>query len=220
MTAARDAVPAIAAEALVERLVGGQGAARRLVAIAGCPGSGKSTLAGQLCEAVNARLPGQCAVLPMDGFHYDDWVLVPRGDRPRKGAPHTFDTGGLATLLRRLRDEADTTIAVPVFDRSIEIARAGARLIEPQVRLVLVEGNYLLLDRPDWRPLAAFFELTVFLDVPVPVLRARLRRRWEDMGLAEVEIAAKLAGNDFLNIDTVLAESRPADLRVVAGPEA
>ncbi|WP_116134671.1 AAA family ATPase [Tropicimonas sp. IMCC34043] len=212
--------PVIDIKAAVADLLEGQGADRRIVAIAGCPGSGKSTLADRLCEEINARLPGQCAVLAMDGFHYDDMVLVPRGDRPRKGAPHTFDTGGLRSMLWRLKHEADTTVAVPVFDRSIEIARAGARLIEPSMKLILVEGNYLLLDWPDWQPMAAFFDRTIFLDVPETVLKARLRKRWQGIGLQGAALEAQLEGNDFLNIDIVLRESRPADFRVMNGFDA
>ncbi len=199
---------------LAEHLIRTQDSARRLVAIAGCPGSGKSTLAEKLCGDVNSRFPGLCAVLPMDGYHFDDMVLEARGHRPRKGAPFTFDTGGLRTMLHRLKAEADSTIAVPVFDRSIEIARAGARLIEPEVKLVLVEGNYLLLEEPGWRPISGMFDMTVFLDVPRRVLQARLRRRWVDMGFDAAALEAQLAGNDFLNIEIVLAKSGAADICV------
>ncbi|MFN4161414.1 MAG: zeta toxin family protein, partial [Stenotrophomonas sp.] len=65
------------------------GTARVIVAIAGAPGSGKSTLADKLAGKLNGRQPGLAAVLPMDGYHYDDLHLVPAGLRPRKGAPHT-----------------------------------------------------------------------------------------------------------------------------------
>ena len=71
------------------------GAGRVIVAIAGAPGSGKSTMAERLAGKLNGRLPGLAAVLPMDGYHYVDLYLVPAGLRPRKGAPHTFDVGGL-----------------------------------------------------------------------------------------------------------------------------
>lgn len=202
----------ITAEALAERLIAEQGSERRLIAIAGAPGSGKSTIAETLLERIEARLPGMAAILPMDGYHYDDMVLEARGERARKGAPFTFDTGGLRTMLSRLHAEAEQTIAVPVFDRKIEIARAGARLIGPEARLILVEGNYLLLDDDDWPGLAPFFDLTVFLDVPGEVLRERLRRRWEGFGLAPDIMRRQMEGNDFLNIDTVLTGSRPADL--------
>ncbi|MFN3616327.1 MAG: nucleoside/nucleotide kinase family protein, partial [Rubrimonas sp.] len=103
---------------------------RHVAALAGPPGAGKSTLAEMAVE----RLGAACAILPMDGFHYDDSLLNARGWRPRKGAPHTFDVGGLAATLARLRAGDEDAVAVPVFDRAIEIARAGARLIDRENR--------------------------------------------------------------------------------------
>ena len=134
------------------------GQARVILAMAGAPGSGKSTLADKLVAKLNARAAGQAAVLPMDGFHYDDLYLVPAGLRPRKGAPHTFDVGGLYHTLRRLRAADETEVAVPVFDRQIEIARAGARLIPASVPVIVVEGNWLLLDQSPWDRLRPMFD--------------------------------------------------------------
>jgi pantothenate kinase len=152
----------------------------------------------------------------MDGFHLDDEVLVPRGWRPRKGAPHTFDTGGLLATLDRLRCNDEPWIAVPRFDRSIEIARAGAILIPADVRLVVAEGNWLLLDDPPWPRLAPLFDITVMLDVAEDVLEARLRDRWVRHGLTEAGIREKLEDNDLPNARLVRDGSRPADWTVVA----
>ena len=149
----------------------------------------------------------------MDGFHYDDLVLEARGQRARKGAPFTFDVGGLAATLGRLAADAGD-VAVPVFDRSIEIARAGARIIEAATRLVIVEGNWLLLDEPGWTDLRRHFDLTVFLDVPEPELAARLRARWVGYGLDEAAIRAKLEVNDLPNARRVIEGSVPADVVV------
>jgi pantothenate kinase len=200
---------------LADHLVATQGPARRLVAIAGAPGAGKSTFV----EALQAALAGQLRseVLPMDGFHFDDIVLNARGHRPRKGAPHTFDVGGFAATLERLARDDGSEVAVPVFDRSIEIARAGARIIGPEARLVIVEGNYLLLDDPTWAPLQRFFDLTVFLDAPERVLEERLRARWNGYGLSSQEVADKLGGNDLPNAHLVTRSSRPADIKVPNG---
>jgi pantothenate kinase len=175
------------------------GGDRIILAIAGPPGSGKSTLAEGLAARLNAQVPGLAEVLPMDGYHYDDLYLVPAGLRPRKGAPQTFDVGGLFHTLRRLRARDEAEVAVPVFDRSIEIARAGARLIPASVPVIVVEGNWLLLDRAPWDRLRPMFDVTVRVDVPEPVLRSRLRARWEGLGLSEAEIIAKLEENDLPN---------------------
>jgi pantothenate kinase len=150
----------------------------------------------------------------MDGFHYDDLHLVPAGLRPRKGAPETFDVGGLRHMLLRLRANDEEAVAVPVFDRAIEIARAGARLIPRSVRVIVAEGNYLLLDRPPWDALRPLFDVTVMIEVPEDELRRRLRERWEGYGLTEEEIAWKLDGNDLPNGRVVMAESAAADFAI------
>jgi pantothenate kinase len=172
---------------------------RVIAAIAGAPGSGKSTLAEKLVGKLNGRKQGLAAVLPMDGYHYDDLYLVPAGLRPRKGAPMTFDVGGLYHTLQRLRARDEAEVAVPVFDRKIEIARAGARLIPRDTPVIVVEGNWLLLNQAPWDRLHPMFDVTVMVDVPEHVLRARLRGRWERLGLSEAEIAAKLEENDLPN---------------------
>ena len=199
-------------EALADHLLARDPAARVICAIAGAPGSGKSTLAEGLVAALNAREPGAAALLPMDGFHYDDLHLVPAGLRPRKGAPETFDVGGLRHMLLRLRARDEEAVAVPVFDRDIEIARAGARLIPRSVRIVVAEGNYLLLARSPWDSLRPLYDVTVMIDVPEAVLRARLTARWQGYGLTPEGIAEKLDGNDIPNGRMVRAESAPADV--------
>lgn len=188
------------------------GPERRIVAIAGPPGAGKSTLADALQAAIEAARPGLSAVLPMDGYHYDDRVLDARGQRPRKGAPFTFDVDGLAAMLERLARDEGRDIAVPVFDRAIEIARAGARIVPAETRLIILEGNYLLLDDPDWAPLRRFFDATVMLDEPMAVVEARLRRRWAE--LQGEALRAKLDDNDLPNARLVLGSSVAADYRL------
>jgi len=196
------------ADLLEARAASGQ---RVIAAIAGAPGSGKSTLADKLVGKLNARSQGQAAVLPMDGYHYDDLYLVPAGLRPRKGAPMTFDVGGLFHTLLRLRTRDEAEVAVPVFDRKIEIARAGARLIPKDVPVIVVEGNWLLLNQSPWDRLRPMFDVTVMVDVPEHVLRARLRGRWERLGLTEEQIVEKLEENDLPNGRWVRDGSIPAD---------
>ena len=198
-------------EGLAAAIARGTGTGRCAVAVVGAPGSGKSTLAERLASHVNETAPGSAAVLPMDGYHFDDRVLVARGLRARKGAPETFDVGGLLHMLRRLKGNEEDEIAVPVFDRALEIARAGASLIPRSVSRVIVEGNYLLLDRPPWRGLRAFFDITVAIAVPEDVLRQRLTERWQGYGLTPKEVEAKLELNDLPNGCFVASNSVPAD---------
>jgi len=182
---------------------------RLMVAIAGPPAAGKSTLAEQLTHDLNARSPGLAAAVPMDGFHYDDRILTARGDLARKGAPHTFDVGGLRSILERLRANTEDTIAVPLFDRDIEISRNCAMLVAQSVRIILVEGNYLLLKKQPWASLHGLFDVTVFASVPEPELLRRLHSRWDRMSAAE--LAIKLDGNDLPNARLILDGSIAAD---------
>lgn len=179
---------------------------RFIVAIAGPPGAGKSTLAGELDRLMPE---GSAAIIPMDGFHYDDAVLDRLDLRNRKGAPETFDVGGFGALLGRIRGR-DADVAIPVFDRTMELARAGARLIAAETKFILVEGNYLLLDEEPWSKLASYFDLTVFIDVPRAELERRLLQRWREHGRADGP--QWVAGNDMPNVDRVLSRRRRADI--------
>jgi pantothenate kinase len=193
------------------RLIARSNGRRRIVAIAGAPGSGKSTLAERLVARLNEGAEGSAALLPMDGYHYDDCILIERGSRSRKGAPETFDVLGLFHMLDRLKRNHEDEIAVPVFDRDLEISRAGARTIPRAVRALIVEGNYLLLDEAPWSRLRAMFDVTVAVDAPEDILRQRLIERWQGYGLTSQEIKAKVEGNDLRNGRYVLSKSRPAD---------
>jgi pantothenate kinase len=187
-----------------------EGRSRFLVAIAGPPGSGKSTLAEELAAELRNR--GEpTAVVPMDGFHMDDAVLREKGLLTRKGAPQTFDVRGLVDIARALR-QADDEVLVPIFDRSRELAVAGARVINRQDRFVLIEGNYLLLDEPGWEKLAHLFDWTIMLLPPEEVLEERLMRRWRDLGLDADAARAKVSDNDLPNGRLVRMRSRPADV--------
>lgn len=181
---------------------------RIIVALAGPPGAGKSTLG----ERLLAALPkGEAALVPMDGFHFDNAVLDALGLRNRKGTPETFDCAGLAATLQRIRsNEAD--VAAPVFDREADLARAGAAIIQADARFVLVEGNYLLLDRAPWSELAPLFDLTIFIDVPIAELERRLLARWTGLGRSEDDARAWVDSNDLPNARLVIEGSRQADI--------
>lgn len=203
----------ISRDALVaEILLRAASTPRLIVAIAGAPAAGKSTLAEQLCGQINAGFDHQppAIVVPMDGFHYDNMILDARGDRLRKGAPHTFDIDGFTALLARLK-AADQDVTIPVFDRAMDLARAGAAMVTLQQRILLVEGNYLLLNQPAWRCLPDYFDLSVFLQVPEEILQQRLIRRWLDHGADYEAAKARALANDIPNAQVVIQCSQPAD---------
>lgn len=193
---------------IVERVRQHAGKRQRLVlAVAGAPGSGKSTLAEALVDALGAG----ATILPMDGYHLDNAILDARGLRARKGAPQTFAADRLAQDLARIRRD-DQGVLVPVFDRDLDVSRAFARAITPDDRIIVTEGNYLLLEDAPWRDMAGHFDLTIFLDVPEPILARRLVQRWLDHGHTPEAAQARAEGNDLPNARLVLARSRPADL--------
>ena len=181
---------------------------RLVAAIAGPPGAGKSTLV----ETLLPLLPeGSAAIVAMDGFHFDNAVLDARGLRARKGAPETFDFAGFEALLKRIASE-EGDVAVPVFDRAADLARAGSAIIGPDVRFVIVEGNYLLLDEAPWSRLAPLFDYSVFLDVDEGELERRLVERWLEHGHDAEAARARALSNDLPNARRVMAARRAADL--------
>ncbi|TJV86444.1 MAG: nucleoside/nucleotide kinase family protein, partial [Mesorhizobium sp.] len=125
--------------------------------------------------------------------------------------PETFDFAGFETLLKRIR-AAEPDIAIPVFDRSMELSRAAASIIGADTKFILVEGNYLLLDEEPWSRLAPLFDFSIFVDVPRAELERRLLERWHEHGRSDEDARAWIASNDMPNIDRVLARRRPADL--------
>ncbi|MGE8102442.1 nucleoside/nucleotide kinase family protein [Allorhizobium sp. NPDC080224] len=185
-----------------------QDGARLLVGVAGPPGAGKSTLADRLHETLTER-GHRSAVLPMDGFHLDNAILEERGDIARKGAPHTFDIRGLDDLLRAIK--AGGEVFTPVFDRDRELAIAAARCIAAEDRIVIAEGNYLLLEQGRWASLADLFDLTVMVAPSIEELERRLVARWTHYGLTPAQIDAKVKSNDLPNGRLVIERSRTAD---------
>ena len=192
---------------------------RFILGIAGPPASGKSTLAVALCDALNGgAAPGEAgeiaAIAALDGFHYDDRVLNVRGHRPRKGAPFTFDVEGYAAMLDRLAALSREAVAIPAFDRDLELSRAAAAVVEPHHRVVITEGNYLLLDDERWRQVLDRLDFSVFLDVPAEEFRRRLMDRWLGHGYPPAEAKEKTEANDLVNARLVTTTSADPDLRL------
>jgi len=184
---------------------------RYIIAICGAPGAGKSTLAKELAGLLNEQGKGNAVVVPMDGFHLDDEILDARGLRPRKGAPKTFDADGFFHTLSRIREHRHD-VFIPLFDRTLELSRAAAEIIKQSDRFVVVEGNYLLLDRNPWADLKSQFDFTIFLDVDSKELEKRSIARWLHFDYTLEQAHEKCHSNDMLNAQTVINNSTTADL--------
>ena len=189
-----------------------RGADRLLVAIAGPPASGKSTLAKLVAEDLNTE-PGDniACVVPMDGFHFDNRDLELKGLLHRKGAPETFDVQGFVDLVLRLKSN-QLPIKFPLFDRAGDRVLPDAGLVSPHTRIVLLEGNYILADLPCWDRLHGMFDLTVFLDVSLALVRQRLMKRWLDAGMGENVAIGRVTGNDLPNAELVLQTAFKTDV--------
>ena len=187
-------------------------AKRFLVAIAGPPGAGKSTLADNVAKALKAK--GESAeVLPMDGFHMDNAVLIEKGLLKRKGVPESFDVRAFLDIVKAVR-AADQEVLVPVFDRSRELAIASARIVPADHRFIVVEGNYLLLSQGKWAELEGLFDYSIMLAPPMEVLEERLWARWRGYDLDEEAASAKVYGNDLPNGRLILENRRRADVTI------
>ncbi|MFG3696825.1 nucleoside/nucleotide kinase family protein [Micromonospora sp. NPDC047620] len=183
---------------------------RQLLGIAGAPGAGKSTLAERIVEAVGpaARL------VPMDGFHLAQAELHRLGRAERKGAVDTFDANGYVSMLRRLRRLEPTAVYAPAFRRDLEEPVAGAIEVPPSVRLVVTEGNYLLLGAPPWDEVRSLLHEAWFLDLDVELRLRRLTVRHQAYGRSAEQARAWATGSDEANAALVAGTAHAADLVV------
>jgi pantothenate kinase len=207
---------------LVARARGLAGPGRRAVlGIVGSPGAGKSTLAEALLAALRADPPAGAgadwvAHVPMDGYHLADVELERLGLRQAKGAPDTFDAGGYVALLARLQaaDPADTVVYAPAFERTLEQPLAGAIPVPATARLVVTEGNYLLLDTGRWPAVRPLLDEVWFCALRDDVRLHRLHARHVTFGKAPDEAVAWVAAVDEPNAALIEATRDRADLLI------
>jgi pantothenate kinase len=189
---------------------------RIVVGIVGAPGAGKSTVAAQVADALGP----DAAVLPLDGFHLTPARLVELGRRERMGAPDTFDVAAFRAALvavRRGFGHAGRPVEVPGFDREREHPVPGAIRIPPEVRCVVVEGNYLLLDSGGWERTAPLLDLTFFVELAEETRLERLVARHQQFGKPPTEAVAWAHGPDQANARLIETTARRADHRIALG---
>lgn len=199
---------------------------RTLIALAGIPGSGKTTVATKLAAEVNARAgAGAMVALGMDGFHFPLAILreMPDPDEviARRGSPWTFDSEGLASRLRAVRAAAGReSVGWPGFQHEIGDPVEDATTVESGVRLVLVEGLYLLLRDDGWDEVSRLFDERWFFDTPPDISMDRLaNRHMAAWGISREEAERRIAVNDGLNAEIVMASRDNSDWIVVDAAE-
>lgn len=189
-------------------------AGRVAVGLAGGPGVGKSTLAVQLVDALNAQTPGVAAYVPMDGFHMQHAKLEALGTVRDKGAPHTFEGAAFADFLGRLK-AAKTDVSGPGYSRKIEDVVQDAFIIAAETRILVVEGNYLLLADPPWDRVKPLLDSAVFIAVPRETVRSRLMKRHAEEGLFAAERNREhIERVDLSNYELVVRSRPRADIAI------
>ena len=210
-------------DALAHRVLGlAIPGSRVVVGIAGSPGAGKTTLARSLADrvttlvrAADAAAPA-AAYLPMDGFHLANATLDRLGIHDRKGAIDTFDDWGFVALIERVLAERDHAVFAPGFDRTVDEGIAGEIAVEAGAEIVIVEGNYLLVDQQPWSRLRGLLSETWFCETPDAERLRRLVDRHERHGRS-TEAARDWAERvDGANAVVIAASAVHADL-VVSG---
>jgi pantothenate kinase len=181
---------------------------RIMMGIAGPPGSGKSTLAQQLANRMNRAHGDETAVaLGMDGFHLSKAQLrqMPDPDLAfaRRGAPWTFDAAGFVARLNQLR-RADGVVRWPDFAHEVGDPIEDAIAVSPRVRLVLVEGLYLLHDGDGWQDAQSVFDEVWYLNTPFDVAMERLtHRHMRAWSFSRAQAEHRIAQSDGLNAELV-----------------
>ena len=193
---------------------------RIAVFLAAPPAAGKSTLCcylEMLSKSEGDITPVQC--VGMDGFHHTNaYLQCHYADRDGrkillksiKGAPETYDVAALRQKLETLNEDDRRW---PVYDRRIHDPLPEAVAIRSDI--VIVEGNWLLLDERPWSELTS--DYSVFIRAGDESQLERIVARKMMGGFSEAEAREMVLNNDWYNIQYCMAHSRRADLNLQRG---
>jgi pantothenate kinase len=196
-------------EQAVQRATVMAAAGRTVLGIAGCPGAGKSTLSAAIAGRVASSV-----IVPMDGFHMLNEDLVRLGRRNRKGAPDTFDVAAYVAQLAKIRGQDRRPITAPRYDRAASAPVPDAITIEPDVALVITEGNYLLLNEAPWDAVRPLLDEVWFVVVDDAVRVPRLIARHIEFGKSPDEAREWVWRSDEANAVIVATTRDRADVVV------
>jgi pantothenate kinase len=182
--------------------------ARVIIGITGKPGSGKTSFTSQLLE----KLPKNfAAVVPMDGFHLSNKQLKILGLSDVKGAPNTFDISGYIGLLKRIKSDLSKSIYFPIFYREIEESFAADGTIPASTKVILTEGNYLLLNSGGWEVVATMLDEVWYVNIDDDLRLDRLTKRHQKYGKDADAAYAWARGTDEVNAKIVETTASKAD---------
>lgn len=205
------------------------GPSRTLIALAGVPGAGKSTIAREVVERLNRRTGTRCAaVLPMDGFHFSRADLDKHPDSAkmyaRRGAPWTFDAQGVVNLVRQLdNSRKDGTwrskaIMAPAFDHVTKDPVLDAIAVSSDTVIVILEGNWILLDEEPWSAISGMVDDTWFLDADARSARDRVAKRHIQSGIEHTwdDAVRRAEYNDLPNGELARTKLMKPKLRIIS----
>uniref|UniRef100_A0A7S3EIM3 AAA+ ATPase domain-containing protein n=1 Tax=Rhodosorus marinus TaxID=101924 RepID=A0A7S3EIM3_9RHOD len=175
---------------------------RLIIGIVGAPGSGKTTTSRDIKKRLQSK-GLNCVPLPMDGFHFYrnqlDLFENPVQAHKRRGAPFTFDAERFISVLSTIR-QANGPVFAPDFDHRKKDPREDAICIDEAAEVVIVEGNYLLLEEHPWTKVRPLLDASVFLDVDLETsMRRVVNRHVEQLGLSREDALNRVNSNDRPN---------------------
>lgn len=191
---------------------------RYVVFIAAPPGTGKSTLSLVLEKiAREDENLENLQALSLDGFHHfneylkSNYMEIDGKEQllySRKGAPETFDLESIKVYLEKLSENRE--VKWPIYDRQLHNPVMDA--VEIDSKIILIEGNWLLLDEEGWRDIAGYADYSVFIEAKKESLKDRLISRKMRGGTSLEDATAFYEKSDGLNVDRVLSNRLKSDL--------